>query len=266
MAIALMVTDHYQNHLEQVRAVLSLAVYPIHYGVDLPVKATRWVAENTSSHQRLLNENAKLREQNFLLRSHLQKLTALETENLRLRELLDSSLKLTERVLVADLLAVELESYNRRIVLNKGSVHGVFIGQPIVDSNGVMGQVIHVGPLTSTAMLITDPSHTLPVQVNRNGLRALAMGNGSRSQLNLAYVPNNADIREGDLLVSSGMGGRFPPGYPVGTVSSVELDPALPYASITVNPTARLASSNEVLLIWPDGSDLDVPQVGTAED
>jgi rod shape-determining protein MreC len=144
-----------------------------------------------------------------------------------------------------------MDPFSRRIVLNKGTRDGVYSGQSLIDSNGVMGQIVHAGPFSSNALLITDPSHALPVQAHRSGLRAVAVGTGPMNLLKLLHIPNNADLRVGDLLVTSGLGGRFPPGYPVGHVTSIERDRGRPFANIRVEPTARLERNREVLLVWP---------------
>jgi rod shape-determining protein MreC len=145
---------------------------------------------------------------------------------------------------------VDFDPFSQDIVINKGSQQGVVVGQPIVDAEGVMGQVVHVAPYTSTAMLITDPSHAIPVADNRNGLRAIAMGTGSADRLDIPHLPLNADIKEGDLLVTSGLGGRFPPGYPVAIVEKVERNPGQAFSDVTARPTAHLEQSREVLLVW----------------
>ena len=138
----------------------------------------------------------------------------------------------------------------QQVVVNKGSTSGVFLGQPVLDANAVMGQVIEVNPLTATVLLITDASHSLPVQVNRNGLRSIAEGTGLVNRLEVSHLPHNADIREGDLLVTSGLGGHFPPGYPVARVTEVKREPGKPFATVVATPTARLDRSREMLLVW----------------
>jgi rod shape-determining protein MreC len=245
-----MVVDHRQHHLESIRSTLSLVIYPLQYLVNLPVSGAEWAGETLSTRQKLLEENARLRMQQKLLRARLQKLSALKVENIRLRELLQSSKKVGENVLIAELLAVDLEPLTRKIVINKGSADDVYLGQPLLDAEGVMGQIIHVGPLSSTAMLITDPNHATPVNVNRNGLRAIALGTGAPDLLDIPYLPNSADIKEGDLLTSSGLGGRFPRDYPVAKVISVTKNPSQPYAVVKAQPTANLETSREVLLVW----------------
>ena len=251
VSIVLMTVDHRNGHLENVRFVLTTLVYPLQYVVNLPVQAGHWMSETFTTRKMLLEENRQLREEHLLLKSKLQRFSVLQEENRRLHELLDSSIRIGERVLVAELIAVELEPFRRKIVINKGQRDGVFDGQPVVDSGGVMGQVIHVAPFSSTVLLITDPAHALPVQVNRNGLRTIAVGTGQNNMLLLEHLPTSADIKLGDLIVSSGLGHRFPRGYPVGTVEKIELEPGEPFANVMVTPSANLDQSQEVLLVWP---------------
>lgn len=251
VSVALMTADHKGRHLETVRGVLATLVYPLQYAVDLPIQTGTWLAETVTSRSKLLDENYRLRRENLRVRSRLEKYAELEAENRRLRRLLDSSIKVGDKVLIAELLSVNMDPFTRRIVLNKGTRDGVFAGQSLIDSNGVMGQVVQAGPFSSNALLITDPSHALPVQVHRTGYRAVAVGTGPQNLLELLHIPNNADLRVGDLLVTSGLGGRFPSGYPVGHIISVERDRGRPFASVSVEPTARLERNREVLLVWP---------------
>ncbi len=246
-----MTVDHKQNHLEAVRSVLSTLVYPIQYVVNLPVAGAHSLSDSLVTRKKLLEENSRLNEEHLRLHSRLQRFAILEEENKRLRELLESSMELNERVLVAELIEVDLEPFRRQIVINKGRNQGAYDGQPIVDAGGIMGQIIHVGPFSSTVLLITDPTHALPVQVNRNGLRAIAVGTGQDGVLSLEHLPTNADIHEGDLIVSSGLGHRFPRGYPVGTISEINFVPGEPFARVAVSPSANLGKSREVLLVWP---------------
>ena len=248
-----MTVDHRQGHLERVRYYLTVVVYPLQKAVALPIEFTNWMSESLAIRKTLLADNERLREQSLLQNSRLQKLEIIETENKRLRNLLESSFKLRERVLIAELLAVDMQPFRHQVIINKGKREGVYDGQPIIDANGIMGQIIHVGPVSSTVILITDQTHALPVQINRNGLRAIAVGTGQHYSLQLEHLPNNADILEGDLVVSSGLGSRFPPGYPVGVVSKITFDPAEPFAKVTVAPSAQLEQSREVLLVWPQG-------------
>ncbi|QKT02874.1 rod shape-determining protein MreC [Ectothiorhodospiraceae bacterium 2226] len=250
LSVVLMTLDHREGHLDAVRGTLALALAPLQYAVDLPASAGDWAVEAFSTQRHLRDDNDRLRTQNLLLKAQMQKMASLESENQRLRALLHSSERVAERTLIAELLAVDLDPYRRKVVLNRGGRHGVFAGQPLLDAYGVMGQITHTSALTSTALLITDPAHAVPVQVNRNGLRALAVGTGADNQLELPHLPNNADIVPGDLLVTSGLGGRFPAGYPVGTVVRVDSQPGLPFARVVAEPTAQLDRSRQVLLVW----------------
>ncbi len=245
-----MVMDHRYHHLESARAALSLLAYPLQYAASMPVRATQWISEAFTSRDRLKKKNKQLHLQNLALKARLQKFQALETENMRLRDLLDSSFKIGDRVLIAELLSVDLDPYHHQVIIDKGSSSGVFVGQAVVDANAVMGQVTQVTPITATVLLITDATHALPVQVVRNGLRTIAVGTGLIDRLELPHLPNNADIREGDLLVTSGLGGVFPPGYPVAKVTEVRREPSRPFATVRATPTAHLERSHEVLLIW----------------
>jgi len=247
----LMVMDHKYKSLESVRAGLSVVVYPIQFTTDLPSNLSDWFSESLASRRRLREENESLRTQQLMQQVQLQKLASLEAENIRLRELLDSSFKVGEKVLIAELLSVNLDPYKHQIVINKGRLHDVYPGQPLLDAKGVMGQIVHTGPYTSTAMLITDTSHAIPVQVNRNGLRTIAIGTGTINRLELPYIPNNADIQPGDLLITSGLGGHFPPGYPVARVTAVQHDPGNTFSQVAATPLAELNRSREVLLVWP---------------
>lgn len=250
LSLLLMTLDHRWHHLESVRAALSLVASPLQYVLGAPSATGHWLGQLFASRQTLLEENATLKARALLQEGRLQKMAALEAENMRLRELLDSAFKVSERVLVAELLEVDLEPFSQRIVINKGSRDEVFVGQSLLDASGVVGQVVHVAPFTSIAMLITDPSHALPVRVNRNGLRAIAVGTGSPSRLELLHLPVNADVEVGDLLITSGLGGRFPAGYPVATVEKIDRNPAEPFAAVYAKPVAQLDQNREVLLVW----------------
>ena len=251
LSIALMAVDHRYRHLESLRSALAVITYPLHLLADLPNTASNWLGETFAARTHLQEENARLHRENLELRAQLQKFDSLEAENRRLRDLLGSSIKVGDRVLIAELSSVDLDPYRQQIVINRGSNSGVFEGQSVVDAHGVMGQITHVNPFSATALLISDVSHALPVQVLRNGLRTIAVGTGRIDQLDLPYLPNDADIQVGDLLVSSGLGGKFPPGYPVAEVVAVQRQPEQPFAQILAKPKAHLDRSREVLLVWP---------------
>jgi len=251
LSVVLMVMDHKYKSLESVRDALSLLIYPIQLSVELPGSVTDWFNESLATRRHLQEEIDSLRTQQFVQQAQMQKFAALQAENIRLRELLDSSFEVGEKVLIAELMSVNLDPYKHQVVINKGELHDIYPGQPLVDAAGVMGQIVHAGPYSSTAMLITDTSHAIPIQVNRNGLRSIALGSGTINRLELPYIPNSADIQPGDLLITSGLGGRFPPGYPVATVTAVQHDPGNAFAAVVATPLAHLNRSREVLLIWP---------------
>jgi rod shape-determining protein MreC len=258
LSLMLLVVDHRFHHLEHLRSTLSFLTYPLHYIADLPFTATSWLNETASSRDKLLAENRDLRDRNVHLRAELQKYESLQAENMRLRDLVDSSFKVGDRVLVAELSSVDLDPYKQQVIINKGSASGAFEGQPVLDAHAVMGQVTNVTPFSSTVLLITDTSHALPVQVLRNGLRTIAVGTGRISELKLPYLPTNSDIVEGDLLVTSGLGGKFPPGYPVATVTRIDRSPDAPFSSVLAQPRAHLDRSREVLLVWTVPNQLPV--------
>lgn len=252
-SIVLMFADHRLGYLEAIRIHLLALVYPVQYLVNLPVKTGQWLSMSASSRIKLIEENAKLRDENLRLRVALQKFEDLKSENERLRRLLGSSITVGERVQVAEVLAVDLDRSKRKILINKGKGDNVFTNQPVIDAQGVMGQVTHVGLFSSIVMLITDPDHELPVQVVRTGLRTIAKGMGTLNRLSLLYLSNtglNTGIKVGDLIVTSGVGQKFPKGYPVGTVIEVTPDIGKPYAQVQALPRATLERNREVLLVW----------------
>ncbi len=250
LSVALMTLDQRTDYVRHVRAGLSVLVYPLQYLVNMPDELLEWGSLTFTSRDALQEEVTQLRTQNQLLQAQLQKLTFIESENRHLRELLKSSKRAGERILIAELLSIDLDPFRKQVVIDKGSNDDqLYEGQPLVDAYGVMGKVVHVGPFSSTAILVTDPNHALPVQVNRNGLRAIAVGNGN--MLELPHLPNNADIKVNDLLVTSGLGCVFPAGYPAARVVKVDTNPKLPFARILAQPLAGLDHSREVLLVWP---------------
>ena len=250
LSLVLIVADSRYRHLDVLRSVLSVALYPVHYLAALPLRLSRAVDARLASEAELRAQNGALQRENLELRGRLQTFDALQAENRRLRDLLGSSFKLRDRVLVAKLLEVDLDPYRQQVLIDKGSSSGIFVGQPVLDANAVMGQVVRTSPLPATVLLITDAAHSLPVQVNRNGLRAVATGSGLINRLSLLHLPKNADVRVGDLLITSGLGGVFPPGYPVARITEIGDDPSSPFATVVAEPTARLDRSQEVLLVW----------------
>lgn len=255
-SIALLTIDHLSPRLDPVRAFLSIAVDPIRYLVDLPTEMATRMRDSLKSYEALREENRKLHETETANKLRLLKYDALEKENIRLRALLENSFKLGEQVLIAELLSVNISSpYENIVVVNKGTQFGVHPQQPVVDANGVVGQVYRALPKTSEIMLITDPNHAIPVQVNRNGLLTIAVGSGELNRLNFPFLPDNADIRPGDLLITSGLGGTFPQGYPVAVV-----DPFTPPANklITATPKATLDRNRELMIVWSNTNQVPI--------
>jgi rod shape-determining protein MreC len=250
LSITLMTFDHRWQHLDAVRNTLSYLLFPVEYVVDLPIRLYYWGEETVSSHQSLLDENRRLRDLQLQSRVQLQKLDILEKENERLRQLLSATPKTTEDHLIAEIVAVDVDPYRHFIVLNKGSKDRVYKGQPIIDAHGVMGQIIYVNAMTSTAMLITDVSHAIPVQVDRTGMRSVAFGTGQTDFLDLRHIPHNADIKVGDKLISSGLGERFPRNYPVAMITNIDRNTGETFIGVRAEPLAQLDTSREVLLVW----------------
>lgn len=249
LSLVLMTVDHREQHLDTAREVMLLAVYPLQWAVDAPFRAVDWASETLASRTVLIDTNRRLRERALADAARLQRLQSLEAENRRLRELLDSAEQVGYQVLVAGLMSVDMDPYRHQMVINRGTRDDVHRGQAIIDAHGVVGQVSLASTNSSYVVLITDPSHALPVEVNRNGLRTIVRGTGSPDRLELPYLPVNADIENGDLLVTSGLGGSFPAGYPVGVVTRVDRPAGEHFAEVNASPLAKLHSSREVLLI-----------------
>ncbi len=230
-----------------------MGIYPIQQLVNIPSATSDIIDDNLVSRSTLLERIEELKTENTLNSARLLKLEALEHENIRLRALLDSSFKVGEKVSIAEIIRVDMDPYKHHVLINKGSWDNVFRLQPILDSNGVLGQVVNVAPKTSQVILISDPDHAIPVQINRTGFRSIALGTGTTSKLDLPYIPNNTDIKKGDLLITSGLGGRFPSGYPVAKVTEVITNPGKPFATVSAEPTAKLDHIKEILLVWRGG-------------
>jgi rod shape-determining protein MreC len=250
VSILLMVLDHRQDHLDAVRKTIGAAVYPIQIVVDAPFRLWDWIRQGAADRNQLQLELARLKAEKLLTNARLQRMLSLEAENARLRDLLEARSRVRDDIRVAEIMSVDANPYRHNIVIDVGEGDGIYDGQAIVDAAGVVGQVIESGLVTSQAILISDPSHALPVEVNRNGLRTIAKGTGEFDTLDLPFLPNNADIEVGDLLVTSGLGGAFPAGYPVAVVTAVNRRPQQPFADVSAEPSASLNQIREVMLIW----------------
>ena len=234
--------------LQPVRSVLGTAVVPVQYVARSPYDVTEFLVEFFSTRDRLMARNAELRRELLRLNAETARSAAIQIENDRLRELFNSRSRLPDDVLIAELIEVMPDPSRQEIVIDKGSADGVAIDQAVIDSAGVFGQVVGTTPITSRVLLITDPTHSVPVVVERTDVRAIAAGGGKGPHL-VQYVPSVTDIVEGDRLVSSGLGRRFPYGYPVGVVNWVVKDPTQQYAQVGWTPTAALDRSRYVLVV-----------------
>jgi rod shape-determining protein MreC len=250
LSIALMVADQRYGQMERVRELLTAVAYPLQRTVDFPWRAWGQVTDSFADRSRLREENLELTARLRLANLQLQRFAALEDENRRLRDMRENSAGIAERVLVASILNVELDPFRHRVLLDKGAVDGVFKGQAVLDADGIFGQVSRVLAHSAEVILISDAEHAIPVQSNRSGLRSIAVGTGDSDRLSLPFVTVESDLKTGDLLISTGMGGVFPSGYPVAEVTRVERSPAATFAVVDARPTARLDRDREVLLVW----------------
>jgi rod shape-determining protein MreC len=270
LALGLIIVDKRYDHLGKIRRLLSIAAYPVQVAVESPFEGWNWFRQSVTSRDALRADNAKLQAELRLAQFRLQRYEALEAETQRLRALRDNTAGVSTRFIVGDIMDVDLDAFRARVLVDKGASDGVFVGQAVLDSGGVFGQVTRVEQLTSEVILISDPTHAIPVQVNRNGLRTIAVGTGDSSRLKLPYLPTSADVIAGDLLVTSGLGGVFPAGYPVGTVAEVKRDPAQSLADVDIRPAAALDRSRELMFVWlkpgavlPATASTKVPAPGT---
>ncbi|MCY3837553.1 MAG: rod shape-determining protein MreC [Gammaproteobacteria bacterium] len=243
------------------RSVLATAVAPVQYVADSPYRVARYLVEFFSTRDRLMRRNTALERELLLMKADAARTDAISAENDRLRELFNSRARLPDDVLIAELIEVIPDATRREIVVDKGSVHGVAVGQAVIDSTGVFGQVVETTPITSRVLLVTDPSHAIPVQVIRSKVFAIASGGGRGPHL-LDDPSVTTDIVIGDDLVSSGLGRRFPRDYPVGVVTEVVRDPTLPYAQVMWEPSAALSRARHVLVVLGERRDEEQPETG----
>lgn len=251
LSLAIMFMDTRGTYLAQVRAYLGAAVYPLQVAIDSPRRGLSWLGENLALRETLIGENQQFRRDALVRGAELQKLAALQAENARLRSLLDSRTRVPDRVVVAEILAVDLDPLRHRVVLSRGSRDGAYEGQALLDASGVVGQITRDRGSSAEALLITDPDHAVPVELVRTGLRTIAVGTGDRQRLSLPFLTRNADVQVGDLLVTSGLGGAFPVGYPVGTVALVDGSEGEAFLEVMAAPAASLDRLHEVLLVFP---------------
>jgi rod shape-determining protein MreC len=250
IALGLIIFDKRYDHLGQIRRFLSVVAYPVQVAVASPFEGWDWFRESVTTRDALRADKAKLEAELRLANFRLQRYEALEAESQRLRALRINTADVADRFVIGDIMALDLDAFRERVLVDKGARDGVFVGQAVLDSGGVFGQVARVEQLTSEVILVSDATHAIPVQINRNGLRTIAVGTGDMSRLKLPYLSTSADVVAGDLLVTSGLGGGFPAGYPVGTVAEVKRDPAQSLADVEVRPAAALDRARELMFVW----------------
>lgn len=251
LSVGLMLADSRLDAFANVRYLLNSAIAPLQYAANLPRDMLDGVSGQLSSHQRLLAENKALKRDLLVKQSDVLLLDQLKQENQRLRELLGSPFVRDEKKLIAEVMAVDSDPYSHQVMIDKGRVDGVYEGQPVINEKGIVGQVSYVGAHNSRVLLLIDPTHAIPVQVVRNDIRVIASGSGQIDQVQLEHVPSSTDIEVGDLLVTSGLGGRYPEGYPVGHVTEFSFDNKRPFAQIKARPTVQFDRLRYLLLVWP---------------
>ncbi|OBU47302.1 rod shape-determining protein MreC [Photobacterium phosphoreum] len=265
LSASLMLADSRLGAFANIRYLLNSAVAPLQYAANLPREMLDVLRGQLSSHQRLLTENTALKRDLLVMKSNMLLLDQLQQENQRLRSLLGSPFVRDERKMVAEVMAVDSDPYSYQVMINKGRIDGVYEGQPVINDKGIVGQVSYVGAHNSRVLLLIDPTNAIPVQVVRNDIRVIATGGGRNHQILLEHVPSSTDIKKGDLLVSSGLGGRYPEGYPVARVTSFSFDNKRPFAQITAKATVQFDRLRYLLLVWPTDRNKVSPQPAGAE-
>jgi len=239
------------DRMSPYRVYLTSLLSPLQFMADAPVEMLDSVSDSVKSRATLIAENKILRRQELEVSDKLLTYEHLKLENIRLRTLLGSPVEYTQRKLIARVQSVDSDPFRLQLVINKGLDHGVYAGQPVVDEFGVVGQVLEVSQLNSRVLLIADNSHAIPLQIQRNDVRLIGLGKGDLHQLELQYVTKSTDVKIGDMLVTSGLGGVFPEGYPVARVSGIENRGSEIYSNIKITPIAKLDRVRYLLLLWP---------------
>jgi len=251
-SVALIFFDHKMNSFESARGFLQSMVSPLQYLATAPKQMMNWAAENVVTRRQLIDDNEQYKINELVFHEQALQLDIIKRENERLRALLASPLRGDAKKMVAEILAVDSDPYTHQVVINRGANDGVFEGQAVIDDEGIVGQILHVGTTSSRVLLITDVTHAVPVRISRNGVRLIASGVGVLGALSHNHVPHSTDIRVDDLLVTSGLGGKFPEGYPVAKVTSVLQDESRAFSQIQSEPVAKIDRLRYVLLLWPE--------------
>ena len=257
-SVLLIFFDHKMNSFESVRGFLQSMVSPLQYLATTPKQMMNWAAENIVTRRQLIADNQQYKINELIFHEQALQLDIIKKENERLRALLASPLRYDAKKMVAEILAVDSDPYTHQVVINRGANDGVYEGQAVIDDEGIVGQILHVGTTSSRVLLITDVTHAVPVRISRNGVRLIANGVGVIDRLTLNHVPHSTDIRFNDVLVTSGLGGKFPEGYPVAKVTSVIQDESHAFARIESQPVAKIDRLRYVLLLWPEQSEVNV--------
>ncbi|MGB5445859.1 MAG: rod shape-determining protein MreC [Psychromonas sp.] len=269
ISVFLFIADGKFNLFASSRIYLNSLVSPVQYVADVPQNLFSAISDNVMTRHELRSRNLQLEMDNLHLKADRLLLTQLENENKQLRKLLNSERTYTNKRMIAEVMSMRSDPFTHQLLINKGAVHGVYIGQPVINEEGVVGQVSQVGSTTSRVLLIVDVSHGIPVRVQRNDLTAVLHGSGDWNKLIVPFIQSNADLEEGDLLITSGLGGRFPAGYPVARVSHFNYREGAPYAEVIATPIAHLDRSRYLLLLWNDPqyneSDLSLNESATSE-
>ena len=244
-----MYLDYKGQYLNKVRSYISVTTYPIHVVMNAPKNIFLKLTESMGQREKIILDNQKLKTENITLGSQIQKVYSLEKENKRLRELLDSKPKTEDIFVLAEIVTENPDPFKHRIIINKGSKEDVHTNQTIADSKGIIGHVIRDQIFGSEVLLITDPEHAIPIEVARTGLRSIALGMGSYEEIKLSYLAVNTDIQKGDILLTSGLGGQYPVGYPVAIVDKVSAQEGESFLEVRAKPFANLTNINEVWVI-----------------
>lgn len=257
LSLTLLVSDGLYGLFTPVRSILTTLVSPIQYIASLPASLLNASTNRIIYQEELITENELLIQQMMALQADNQRYQSLLAENEQLRKLLDAPVQTALPKTVAELMAVDNNPYSLQVLINKGSLSGVYNSQPVIDDQGIVGQIVDVAQTTSRVLLVSDLSHAIPVRILRNNLRLIANGSGELNALNLRHVAHSADIAEGDILVTSGLGNIFPEGYPVAVIASVVRDESQPFATVKATPLARLDRLRYLLLLGRENTPLE---------
>jgi rod shape-determining protein MreC len=248
--------DHKMTSFERVRGYLQSLVSPLQYLATAPKQLLDWSVDNMVTKKQLVDDNKTLKMNELVYKERAIQLRIVQQENDRLRALLHSPVRVAVKTMLAEILSVDGDPYSQQVVINRGANDDVHEGQAIVDDQGVVGQILHAGTITSRVLLITDVSHAVPVRIERNGTRLVASGTGNINRMSINHVSNSTDIKPGDLLVTSGLGGKYPEGYPVARVTIVKKDESRPFAYVQSEPIAQINRLRYLLLLWPQDNNI----------